>query len=89
MSIHLYFIISFVYYSLQDDRDDPDGMDKDVGEMVEVDGTETIEHSDTVYDYHLDIDCNEMPITIDELSMGVSQNADIRIEGNFSFSKLI
>lgn len=63
-------------------------MDKDVGEMVEVDETETIEHSDTVYDYHLDIDCNEMPITIDELSMGVSQNADMGIDAGNSIHPL-
>lgn len=48
--------------------------------MVEVDGHETIEHTDPVYGYQLDIDCNEMPITIDELSMGVSQNADMGID---------
>lgn len=75
---HFYIII------VQDDRDDTDGGDgmeeKDCGEMVEVDATETIEQTDPVYDYHLDIDCNEMPITIDELSMGVSQHADICME---------
>lgn len=69
---------------VQDDRDDTDGGDgmeeKDCGEMVEVDATETIEQTDPVYDYQLDIDCNEMPITIDELSMGVSQHADICME---------
>lgn len=35
-----------------------------------MDATDSIEQdSDPVYDYQLDIDCNEMPITIDELSM--------------------
>lgn len=48
--------------------------------MVEVDATETIEQTDPVYDYQLDIDCNEMPITIDELSMGVGNNADMVID---------
>lgn len=63
-------------------------MEKDVGEMVEVDATETIEQTDPVYDYQLDIDCNEMPITIDELSMGVSQHADICMEtGNLAIGQ--
>lgn len=67
----------------QDDRDETDAgemIEKGVGEMVEVDATETFEQSDPVYDYQLDIDCNEMPITIDELSMGVSQHAEIGME---------
>lgn len=49
--------------------------------MVEEDPSDSIEHSDTVYDYHLDIDCNEMPITIDELSMGVGNSNDMVIDG--------
>lgn len=78
--------ISFIFILLfmQDDRDDPDGaeitIDRDVNDLVEEDPPDTIEHSDPVYDYHLDIDCNEMPITIDELSMGVGNSNDMVID---------
>lgn len=70
---------------VQDDRDDPDGAEitidrEDVNDLVEEDPADTIEHSDTVYDYQLDIDCNEMPITIDELSMGVGNSNDMVID---------
>lgn len=52
-------------------------MEKDPDDFIE----ETIEqHSDPVYDYQLDIDCNEMPITIDEISMGVNNGADIAMD---------
>lgn len=75
---------------VQDDRDDPDGaeitIDRDVNDLVEEDPTDTIEHSDTVYDYQLDIDCNEMPITIDELSMGVGNSNDMVIDGGKSIN---
>lgn len=56
------------------------GIEREPGEMLEVDATDSIEHSDSVYDYHLDIDCNEMPITIDELSMNVSNHPDIGLD---------
>lgn len=53
-------------------------MEKDAEEFIE----ETIEHqSDTVYDYQLDIDCNEMPITIDEISMSVNNGGDLAMDG--------
>lgn len=42
--------------------------------------TDGIQQSDPVYDYHLDIDCNEMPITIDEFSMGVNHGGDIEMD---------
>lgn len=73
------------YYLLKDDRDDPDGpIDKDESDLIE----ETIEHhSDPVYDYQLDIDCNEMPITIDELSMSVNNGSDIGMDsGKFEIN---
>lgn len=72
---------------LKDDRDDPDGPDKDSSDLIE----ETIEHqSDTAYDYQLDIECNEMPITIDELSMGVNNSTHMVIdEGDFNWSYAI
>lgn len=59
-------------------------MEKDAEEFIE----ETIEHqSDTVYDYQLDIDCTEMPITIDELSIGVGNSNDMVIDGGKPNSK--
>lgn len=69
---------------VKDDRDDPDGaeiIERDVNDLVEEDPSDSIEHSDPVYDYQLDIDCNEMPITIDELSMGVGNSNDMVIDG--------
>lgn len=59
-------------------QDDPDGpIEKDANDLIE----ETIEHqSDAVYDYQLDIDCHDMPITIDELSMGVNNVAELGID---------
>lgn len=71
-----------IIFYLKDDRDDSDGpLDKDDSDLIE----ETIEQqSDPIYDYQLDIDCNEMPITIDELSMSVNNGSDIIMDtGNF------
>lgn len=73
-------IISFAYS--KDDRDDIDGQDKDLVDSVELDTNEQIEtiepSSDPVYDYQLDIDCDDMPITIDELT--VNNNSDTKME---------
>lgn len=50
--------------------------------MVELDANEQIETieptSDPVYDYQLDIDCDDMPITIDEIT--VNNNSDTKME---------
>lgn len=77
---------------IQDDRDEHDApIESESGEMLEVDATDSIDQqSDPVYDYQLDIDCNEMPITIDELSMNVNNNPDIGLDAgklNCSLSK--
>lgn len=73
-----------IFFSLvnQDDRDDIDGQDKDLVDSVELDTNEQIETieptSDPVYDYQLDIDCDDMPITIDELT--ANNNSDTKTE---------
>lgn len=79
--LKIMIVVSF----FQDDRDEADGgeitIDRDANDLVEEDPIDEIEHSDPVYDYQLDIDCNEMPITIDELSMGVGNSSDMVIDG--------
>lgn len=67
---------------LKDDRDDPDESDEPIEkDLIE----ETIEkQSDPVYDYQLNIECNEMPITIDELSIGVNNAAHIGMDESMS-----
>lgn len=70
-------------YKFQDDRDEHDSpIEEETGELLEIDATEhSIEQeSDPVYDYQLDIDCNEMPITIDEFSMNVNSNPEIGLD---------
>lgn len=67
----------------KDDRDDIDGQDKDLVDTVDLDTNEQIETIEPtsdhpVYDYQLDIDCDDMPITIDELN--VNNNSDSKME---------
>lgn len=70
---------------LQDDRDEHDGqIDKDTTDSLDHDTNEfdpIEQQSDPVYDYQLDIDCDE-PITIDELPMTV--NSVDNMPGNIS-----
>lgn len=54
--------------SLKDDRDDLDApIERDANEIIEETSNQ---QSDPVSDYQMGMDCNEMSITIDEVSMG-------------------
>lgn len=59
---------------MKDDRDDLDAsIERVANETIE----ETSDHqSDPVSDYQLDMDCNEMSITIDEVSIGANDGLD-------------
>lgn len=60
--------------SLKDDRDDLDGpIERDANEIIE---ETSDQQSDPVSDYQLEMDCNEMSLTIDEVSMGANDDPD-------------
>lgn len=60
--------------SLKDDRDDLDApIERDANECIE---ETSDQQSDPVSDYQLGMDCNEMSITIDEVSMGANDDPD-------------
>lgn len=66
---------------LQDDRDEPDELiEKNIGEFVEVDTESSEQQPNPVYDYQLDIDCNGLPITIDEFSMSVNHDTKLGLD---------